>query len=189
MKRLLMGCVAALTAACSTSPSGPMKLADMPSIDTNAVLADIRKLSSDEFEGRSPGSKGEELTVAYLIERFKAVGAEPGNPDGGWTQKVPLVGLNASDYSPLVVKKGTQSLSFKQHDQVVAFSERVTDTIRLENSEIVFAGYGVQAPEYQWDDFKGVDVKGKTVIVLVNDPPVPLDPAKPEELDPKMFGG
>src|SRR6185436_1875365 len=66
---------------------------------------------------------------------------------------------------------------------------RVTDEIRVAGSDVVFVGYGVQAPEYQWDDFKGMDVKGKTLVVLVNDPPVPVDPAKPEALDPKVFGG
>jgi Zn-dependent M28 family amino/carboxypeptidase len=166
-----------------------MKLADMPSINTDAVLADIRKLSSDEFGGRGPGSKGEELTVSYLIDRFKAAGAEPGNPDGTWVQKVPLVGITPSGFSPLAVTRGGRTVSFKQHDQVIAFSERVTDAIRLEGSEVVFAGYGVQAPEFEWDDFRGMDVKGKTLIVLVNDPPVPIDPAKPDELDPKVFGG
>ena len=103
-------------------------------------------------------------------------------------QKVPLVSLTATGISPLVVKKGARAQSFKPHDQVVAFSQRVTDAVALKDSEIVFAGYGVQAPEYQWDDFKGLDVKGKTLIVLVNDPPVP-DPADPDALDPKTFGG
>src|SRR5574339_604535 len=97
MKPVLLMLAVAVTAAaaCSTPPSGPMKLADMPPIDTNAVLADIRKLSSDEFEGRSPGSKGEELTVAYLTEQFKKLGLKPGNPDGTYVQNVPLVGFTS----------------------------------------------------------------------------------------------
>ena len=81
----------------------------MPAINTNAVLADIQKLSSDEFEGRAPGSKGETLTVAYLTEQFKAAGLEPGNPDGTWMQKVPLVGITPQPSRPLVVKKGAQT--------------------------------------------------------------------------------
>jgi len=180
---------AAFVGACSSQPPPPLKLAEMPAIDTDAVLADIRKLSSDEFGGRAPGSKGEELTVNYLIDRFKAAGAEPGNPNGTWTQKVPLVGLTPSNFSPLVVRAGARTQSFKQRDDVVAFSPRVTDRISVDRSEIVFVGYGVQAPEYQWDDFKGLDVKGKTLVVLVNDPPIPIDPARPDDLDPKMFGG
>jgi Zn-dependent M28 family amino/carboxypeptidase len=179
----------ALIAACSAPrPSGPVPMADMPGINTDAILADIKKLSSDEFEGRAPGTKGETLAVNYLSEQFKAAGAEPGNTDGTWVQKVPLVGITPSDFSALVVKRGGQSLSFKHDADVVAWSDRVTDKIDLKDSEIVFAGYGVQAPEYQWDDFKGLDVKGKTLIVLVNDPPVP-DPADPTKKDPKTFGG
>ncbi|MBK5296728.1 MAG: M28 family peptidase, partial [Vicinamibacteria bacterium] len=138
--------------------------------------------------GRAPGSPGEEITVNYLVEQFKAAGAEPGNPDGTWVQKVPLVSLTATNISPLVVKKGGRTQTFKPHDQVVAFSQHVADAISVKDSEIVFVGYGVQAPEYQWDDLKGMDVKGKTLVVLVNDPPVP-DPADPKGLDPKTFGG
>jgi hypothetical protein len=160
----------------------------MPAIDTAAVLADIRKLASDEFGGRAPGSAGEETTVNYLVERFTAAGAEPGNPDGTWVQKVPLVGLTAKDITPLIAKKGARTQSFKVHDEVIAFSQRVTDTIAVKDSEIVFAGYGVQAPEYQWDDIKGADLKGKTLIVLVNDPPVASE-ADPAALDAKTFGG
>jgi Zn-dependent M28 family amino/carboxypeptidase len=180
-----------LAAACSAAPPAPSKplaLAEMPAINATAMLADIRKLASDEFGGRAPGSPGEELTVNYLVEQFKAAGAEPGNPDGTWVQKVPLVSLTPTNISPLVVSKTGRTVSFKTHDQVVAFSQRVTDAIAVKDSEIVFVGYGVQAPEYQWDDLKGMDVKGKTLIVLVNDPPVP-DPADPNALDPKTFGG
>ena len=112
----------------------------MPAVDAAALMADTRKLASDEFGGRAPGSPGEELTVNYLVEQFKAAGAEPGNPDGTWVQKVPLVSLTATDISPLVVKKGARAQSFKPHDQVVAFSQRVTDAVAVKDSEIVFVG-------------------------------------------------
>jgi Zn-dependent M28 family amino/carboxypeptidase len=183
--------VAAACSSCSTGapPSVPLKLAAMPPLDSAVMLADIRRLSSDEFEGRAPGSKGEELTVNYLVERFKAAGIEPGNPDGNWTQRVPLVSITPSKASPLTVARGGRAQSFRPHDQVVAFSPRVTDAVRIEKSEMVFVGYGVQAPEFKWDDFKGLDVKGKTLIVLVNDPPIPLDPATPGVLNPNVFGG
>jgi Zn-dependent M28 family amino/carboxypeptidase len=178
----------ALTAACSSSvPPAPLTMADLPNLNTDRMLEDIRKLSSDEFEGRSPGSKGEALTVAYLIERFKAAGVEPGNPDGSWTQKVSLVGLTPQPQGPLVVRKGAQKREFRINDEVVAFSKHVADEAKIENSELVFAGYGVQAPEYQWDDFRGVDVKGKTIVVLVSDPPVTRPGST--ELDEKTFGG
>jgi hypothetical protein len=147
--------VLALAAACSSAepPAAPPKLADMPSIDSAVLLDDIRRLSSDEFEGRGPGTKGEELTVNYLADRFKAAGVEPGNPDGTFTQKVPLVGITPSKTSPLVVARGRRLQSFRPHDQVVAFSPRVTDGVSIDKSELVFVGYGVQAPEFQWDDF------------------------------------
>jgi Zn-dependent M28 family amino/carboxypeptidase len=180
-----------LAAACSSiePTAAPLKLADMPTLDSAVMLDDIRRLSSDEFEGRGPGTKGEELTVNYLVDRFKAAGVEPGNPDGTWIQKVPLVGITPSKISPLTVSRGGRVQSFRPHDQVVAFSPRVTDGVSIDKSELVFVGYGVQAPEFQWDDFKGLDVKGKTLIVLVNDPPIPLDPSKPDVLNPAVFGG
>ena len=180
-----------LTAACSSTapPPAALKLADMPVLDSAAMLDDIRQLSSDEFEGRAPGTKGEELTVKYLVERFTAAGIEPGNPDGTWIQNVPLVGITPSKISPLTISRGGRLQSLRPQEQVVAFSPRVTDAVSVEKSEMVFVGYGVQAPEFQWDDFKGLDVKGKTLIVLVNDPPVPLDQAKPDVLNPAVFGG
>ncbi len=177
----------ALAAACTPQPAGPKSLADFPDVSTDAILADIKKLASDEFEGRAPGSKGETLTVQYLSEEFRKAGLEPGNPDGTWVQKVPLVAIKGAP-SPLLVQKGGAKKSFKVGDDFIAFSKHVVDEVTIENSELVFAGYGVQAPEYNWDDFKGIDVKGKTIIVLVNDPPVP-DPANAQELDAKTFGG
>jgi Zn-dependent M28 family amino/carboxypeptidase len=180
--------VAALTMACSASPPKPLALADMAHIDTAAVLRDITVLSSNEFGGRAPGSPGEELTAKYLIDQFTAAGAKPGNPDGTWIQKVPLVGLTPSKITPLTIRRGGRTLSLAEHTDVIAFSQRVVDKVDVANSDVVFVGYGVQAPEYRWDDFKGLDVKGKTLIVFVNDPPVP-DPANPSRLDPATFGG
>ena len=176
-----------LAAACVSEPAGPKAMADLPNVSTDAILADIRKLASDEFEGRAPGSNGETLTVQYLSEEFRKAGLEPGNPDGSWVQKVPLVAISGAP-TPLVVRKGGVKKPFKVRDEFIAFSKHVVDEVTIENSELVFAGYGVQAPEYNWDDFKGIDVKGKTIIVLVNDPPVP-DPKNAKELDSKTFGG
>ena len=163
-----------------------MKVADFPDIDTTVALRDITRLSSDEFEGRLPGTKGEQLTVQYLTEQFKAIGLEPGNPDGTYVQRVPLVSITPTDVSPLTVTRAGKTHSFKHQDEMIAFSQRVTDAIALQDSELVFAGYGVQAPEYQWDDFAGVDVKGKTLVVLVNDPPVT---GADGNVDPAIFGG
>jgi Zn-dependent M28 family amino/carboxypeptidase len=188
---LVLLCAASCGGSDSSAPAPaaaqrPLAMTDV-AVSADALMADIRKLSSDEFEGRLPGTKGETLTVQYFVDQFKAMGLQPGNPDGTFIQKVPLVGLSGGP-SPLVVKKGAASHTFKVREDFVAFSKHVVDDVGIENSELVFAGYGVQAPEYQWDDFRGVDVKGKTIIVLVNDPPVP-DPANAKELDPKTFGG
>ncbi len=175
-----------LAVACASGPAQPIPLAELPDIDTATALRHMQRLSSDEFEGRAPGSTGEEKTVGYLIDEFKALGLEPGNPDGTYVQKVPLVGITPAGFTPLVVNKGGASNRFAHNTEVVAFSQRVTDRIALENSEIVFVGYGVQAPEYQWDDLDGVDVKGKTLVVLVNDPPVTTASG---EVDAGTFGG
>ncbi len=175
------------TVACSEAPKGPIAVKDLPDIDTNLALADITKLASDEFEGRAPGSKGEDLTVQYLTDQFKAIGLEPGNPDGTWTQAVPLVSLTPDKITPLkITAKNGKTHEFKWRDEYVGWSRRVADAIDLSKSDLVFVGYGVQAPEFGWDDFKGVDVKGKTIVVLVNDPQV-LGPDN--KLDPTVFRG
>jgi Zn-dependent M28 family amino/carboxypeptidase len=181
----LMG-LAILTAA-GCAKSGPVSMAQLPDVDAAAVLAHTKVLSSDEFEGRAPGTKGEELTVNYLVDQFKKIGLKPGNTDGTYTQKVPLVGITPTP-APLVLTKGKQQLTLTWKDDVVAWTKQVADVVILDKSELVFVGYGVVAPEFNWDDYKGVDVKGKTLVMLVGDPPVP-DPGNPSVLDPKTFGG
>jgi Zn-dependent M28 family amino/carboxypeptidase len=162
-------------------------MGELPQVDVDAVLAHTKVLSSDQFEGRAPGGKGEQLTVGYLVDQFRKIGLKPGNPDGTFIQKVPLVGITASP-APLVFSKGSEQVTLKWKDDMVAGTKRVVDTVALADSELVFVGYGVVAPEYNWDDYKGMDVKGKTLVMLVNDPPVP-DRSNPAELDPKTFGG
>src|SRR5438105_2619524 len=178
--------IAAMATACA-KPAPPPVLSQLPDIDTNAIMGHVKVLSSDEFEGRAPGSKGEELTVSYLIDQFKKIGLKPGNTDGTYIQKVPLVGITPAP-APLVFNRGKQQLTLKWKDDVVAWTKHVADSAAIDKSDVVFVGYGVVAPEFSWDDYKGVDVKGKTVVMLVNDPPVP-DPANASELDPKTFGG
>jgi Zn-dependent M28 family amino/carboxypeptidase len=162
-------------------------IGDLPDPDIDAVLLHTKSLSSDEFQGRAPGTKGEDLTVGYLVEQFRKIGLKPGNTDGTFVQKVPLVGITPTP-APLIVKKGGQEQRLEWKDDVVAWTKHVADSAVLDNSELVFVGYGVVAPEYNWDDYKDVDVRGKTLVMLVNDPPVP-DPNNPAELDPKTFGG
>ncbi len=169
------------------STSQHTTIGQLPTIDIDALVAHTKVLSSDAFEGRAPGTKGEELSVAYLADQFKKAGLKPGNTDGTYMQKVPLVGITPAP-APLVFKKGSQQQTLNWKDDVVAWTKHVAPSASLVNSELIFVGYGVVAPEFDWDDYKGVDVKGKTLVVLVNDPPVP-DPATPDELDAKTFGG
>jgi hypothetical protein len=159
-----------------------------PAIDGSAVLEHTKVLASDAFEGRAPGTPGEERTVAYLTEQLRKIGLQPGNPDGSWVQRIPLVGTTVQGTPALVFRKGTVERRLAWRDDYVAWTKRVVERVGLDASDLVFVGYGVQAPEYQWDDFKGADVRGKTIVVLVGDPPV-ADPAKPDRLDPRVFGG
>jgi Zn-dependent M28 family amino/carboxypeptidase len=172
-------------AAPSTSQT---PLASLPNVDQNRVLEHIKKLASDEFEGRLPGTKGEELTVKYISDQLGALGIEPGNPDGSWVQKVPLVGITGKP-SPLTLTSptknpGKQTLAYET--DMVAWSRHVTDSVSVADSDVIFVGYGVEAPEFGWDDYKGIDTKGKTLVMLVNDPPVAGPNGAP---DPKVFGG
>jgi Zn-dependent M28 family amino/carboxypeptidase len=159
-----------------------------PAIDAAAVLRHATVLSSDAFEGRAPATRGEERTVAYLVEQFKVMGLKPGASDGTYVQPVPLVGITPDPSAVLTFERGAarQSLAFKA--DFVAWTRRMVETVQLERSDMVFVGYGVQAPEFGWDDYKGVDLSGKTMVVLIGDPPV-SDPADPAKLDPNTFGG
>ena len=151
-----------------------------------SLLEHIKVLASDEFEGRTPGSKGEELSVKYIIEQFKALGLKPGNPNGSYTQEVPLAGAITAPEASFTI--GDKKMELKFPEDYVASSARLQNVIKAENTEVVFVGYGVVAPEYGWDDYKGVDVRGKTILMLINDPAIP-DPSDPAQLDPKMFKG
>jgi len=163
-------------------------VADYPIIDGHAVLEHIRVLSSDRFEGRLPGTPGEDLSVAYIEEQFRSVGLKPGNTDGTYVQKVPLAGIRPDPAQILTLRAKDKTRRLKYLEDFVAWTQKLVPQTVVENSPLVFVGYGVQAPEFSWDDYKGQDVRGKTLVMLVNDPPVP-DPAHPGKLDPKVFGG
>lgn len=135
------------------------------SIQADEVAKHVKVLASDEFGGRAPSTKGEELTLAYLTEQFKALGFQPGNGDS-FLQAVPLVSLEAD--SNMVLKIGDKEYQYKK--DMVMGSNRISEHEAIENSALVFVGYGVNAPEYNWNDYEGIDVKGKTVVMLVNDP-------------------
>lgn len=155
-------------------------------ITTNQLLNHVKVLASEDFEGRAPGTVGEEKTVAYLIRQFETLGLRPGNPDGTFVQNVPLVGVTGEPKGNYRV--GDQRTDLVLPRDCVLWSRRFVPEVSVTDTEMVFVGYGVVAPEYGWDDFKDVDVRGKTIVMLVGDPPVP-DPNDPTKLDERMFKG
>ncbi|MBM3739043.1 MAG: M28 family peptidase [Acidobacteria bacterium] len=167
--RFTLSTFALVLAACGTRT--PDTGAARDSMSAEGLLAHTKRLASDEFEGRGPGTPGEDKTVKYLEDQFRSLGLEPGNPDGTYIQNVPLVGIR-SDVTGSI-RAGAKTVALNPLKDFVGVSERVEESNTVQDSEIVFVGYGVQAPEYQWDDFKGLDVKGKTLLMLINDPPVP----------------
>ena len=180
---------AALVAACAGDASryapDAVRAAE-GSIRGEDFIGHVRVLASDKFEGRGPGTLGETLTVEYLSTKFAALGLKPGNPDGRWVQDVPLVGLTAKRSATLTA--GGKRMHMKFPEDYVSVSRRFTERVDVKDTDVVFVGYGVVAPEYGWDDYKGVDVRGKTIVMLVNDPAVP-DPADASRLDDTVFGG
>jgi Zn-dependent M28 family amino/carboxypeptidase len=156
------------------------------SINADSLLREIKVLSSDEYEGRKPGTVGEEKSIAYMQQQFQQMGLKPGNPDGTWIQKVPLAGITSKPQADLTVKG--KKLALVNGKDYIAVSQRYQPEVVVKGSPIVFVGYGVVAPEYGWDDYKNVDVRGKTILMLVNDPQIP-DPNDPAKLDDKMFKG
>ncbi|MCP3730550.1 M28 family peptidase [Sphingomonas sp. MG17] len=146
----------------------------LPAIPIATLKEALRTLASDEFEGRAPGTPGEQKTLDYLVRHFQKAGLKPGNPNGpngpSWFQDVPLVAVTSQNHSGLSFTGGTQPLSLKHGSDYVAVSYRPVPRTAVKDSAVVFVGYGVNAPEKGWNDYAGIDVKGKTVIILVNDP-------------------
>jgi Zn-dependent M28 family amino/carboxypeptidase len=172
--------------SCNRADSGspdlraPVPEAALAAIDTGTLMSHLRVLSHDSLLGRAPGSLGEEKTTAYLEAQFRALGLGPGNTDGSFVQNVPLVGITVKGAPALTFAKGVTARRLKWRDDYVAWTKHVVPRVSLDRSELIFVGYGVEAPEFAWDDFKGVDVAGKTMVMLVNDPPL---------ADTSQFGG
>jgi hypothetical protein len=150
------------------------------------ILRHVKKLASDEFEGRAPGTRGEDLTVKYLAEQFKAVGAAPGNPNGTYTQNVPLVGYRTTPKIDLTADGNP--IPFQFQDDFVHDYARLTPRVDIRSADVVFAGYGITAPQFGWDDYKDVDVKGKLVLVLSGEPSRSVA-GDENKLDPSFFKG
>jgi Zn-dependent M28 family amino/carboxypeptidase len=158
----------------------------LSSITSESMLSHAQALASDAFEGRAPGTPGEDSTVAYLTAQFKALGLAPGNPDGSYVQGVELIGYSGS--STASIRTASSSISMRPSEDFVAVSRHDTSAVNVVDSDIVFVGYGVEAPEYGWNDYKDVDVRGKTVLIMVGDPPI-SDAADSTRLDSTMFRG
>lgn len=138
-------------------------------IDSARIRQHIETLASDEFQGRKPFTEGEEKTVRYLEDELSGMGLEPGN-HGSFFQEVPLVEINAVSDSVMSVHQGPKVHKLRYRQDFVALTRRVTNQINVKQSELVFCGFGIVAPEYDWNDYEGIDMKGKTAVVLVNDP-------------------
>ena len=170
---------ALLLAACAAQPGpaaagGAPEPLDIPDVALAPISIETmkevtRKLSSDEFEGRMPGTPGEEKTLALLVEKFSSAGLEPGN-HGSWFQDVPLVEITGSDYAPLRIAGVGRGLTIPHRSGWVGVTYRETERVDLAESELVFVGYGINAPEIGWNDYEGLDMRGKTAVILVNDP-------------------
>jgi len=162
MRRLVFSFTALIAAPALAQSSAPAI-----SVDT---LKEVTKtLSSDAFEGRAPTTPAEDKTVGYMVERMKAAGLKPGN-NGSWFQDVPMVQMTAQNITPMTFTGGKKPISLTYRTDMVVSTYRVTPKVDVRNSDVVFVGYGINAPEKGWNDYAGLDVKGKTVIVLINDP-------------------
>lgn len=169
----LATCIVALAFSGSV-PARPAKVPPIPAVKVPVIQEDTLKtvtrvLSSDAFEGRGPGTPGEDKSIAYIIQRFKDAGLQPGN-NGSWLQDVPIVEITAQNSSGLAVSAGGQVLHFNDGSDFVAGSYRVVDHTALKDAPLVFVGYGINAPELGWNDYAGLDMKGKIAVILVNDP-------------------
>ena len=171
---LLSGCG---TNEVATTNTATDVSASYQSINKEQLINHIKVLSSDKFEGRAPSSKGEELTLDYLTQQLTAVGFKPGNGDS-FLQAVPMVSIEASPDMTLSIG----DKDYQYGPEMVMGSSRISDFEQLKDSELVFVGYGVNAPEYNWNDYEGLNVKGKTVVILVNDPGFATQ-------DPALFNG
>jgi Zn-dependent M28 family amino/carboxypeptidase len=182
---------ALILAACAAGAASALFAADLVTpaqrdaagkITAAGLRADIRFLSSDLLEGRGPASRGDALAETYIQARLEALGLEPGAPGGGWIQKVPLVGIRPTYAGPAAFSSPNGTATGIPGENFVAVAGDQKPASSIENAEIVFVGYGIVAPEYKWDDYKGADLKGKVLLMMNNDP-------EGTPAEPKLFAG
>ncbi len=152
-----------------------------PAFSETAYRAHIERLSSDEFEGRAPGTEGEKKTLAYIEQQFRAAGLQPGIGDS-FLQPVPVVEITTHPDDAMPIRGAKGSTALRYGDDMVVWTRQPVAESRIEEAELVFAGYGIVAPEYGWNDYAGLDMRGKIAVVLVNDPGFATQ-------DPKLFSG
>ena len=165
---LLSTGAADLAAADVTLPPGAEQAAQ--AIHAGSLAAPIRFLASDALEGRGPASRGDQLARAYLASELESLGLVPGGPNGSWQQSFDIVGIDAEMPAVWSFAVGGKSVEWKRSDDYIAAAGVQAESADLKDAEVVFVGYGIQAPEYRWDDFKGMDLKGKVLVMLNNDP-------------------
>jgi len=139
----------------------------------------VKEISDDRYEGRGPGSRGDVAARQYLAKELEALGLEPGAPGGSWQQEFELVAVDSKQPDQWAFQRGDESLTFKQWDDFIVNSDVQKARAEFADAEVVFVGYGIQAPEFDWDDYKGQDLDGKVLLMMNNDP----------EWDPDLFGG
>jgi len=162
--------------SCSTTPRGDAKAA-FSRINEDVLRAHIRFLSDDLLEGRGPGSRGDELTRLYLASTMESMGLQPGGFAGSWEQAFDIIGITTQTPEVWSFKAASADVVLDKNDDFIAVSGLQSNSAALENAEVVFVGYGIEAPEFQWNDYKGVDLQGKVLLMLNNDP----------DWDPSLF--
>ena len=165
--------------ALALAGGNPAAEAAVATISDEYMRSIIKEISDDRYEGRGPGSTGDKLARDYLIAELEKAGLEPGAADGGWEQSFDLIGVNASQPDSWTFLGHGKEMTLQQWDQFIAGSGVQNERAEISNAELVFVGYGIQAPEYDWDDYKGVDLEGKILVMMNNDP----------DWDPELFGG
>ncbi len=158
-----------LLAACNQKKQVVQQEDGIASFNADSLKKDIAMLASDSFMGRKPFTEGETKTIDYLQKQFASIGLEPGNGIS-YVQAVPMVNIQATAAPEMQVKSAKGNFTLKAYDDYIMWTDKTDSVINLNNNELVFAGYGVIAPEYNWNDYEGLDVKGKVVMVMVNDP-------------------
>lgn len=169
MKKFTLFSIAATFAACGNPVGNASSDTDLPTIDTGSFITYVKTLSADEFLGRKPFTKGDTLTVNYIAEEFQRIGLEPGNGDS-YFQEVPMIEITSTPGPALIFSKGNHQFRLGYLDDYVIGSQQTDARINIPETELVFAGFGIVAPEYQWNDYAGLDAAGKTVVVMVGDP-------------------